>query len=169
MDDQFAWSQIANTSGFQRVHCKTGDGFARLAGFIALTIWIVSAGVEKGIEKWSVLMPILFVMMLVIIGRSLTLEGPASISYYLNPDFSKIDGKVVLMALGQAFFSLSVGWGLMITYGSYMPKNKTLCPTAYGWLRRTRLWRSLLASWYFRRCSPLNGPGAGRAYVCNVA
>ena len=98
------------------------------AGFIALTIWIVSAGVEKGIEKWSkILMPILFVMMLVIIGRSLSLEGASKgISYYLNPDFSKIDGKVVLMALGQAFFSLSVGWGLMITYGSYMPKSQNI-------------------------------------------
>ena len=96
--------------------------------FIVLTITIVQAGVEKGIEKWTkLLMPLLFLMMLVIIGRSLTLEGAGKgISYYLNPDFSKIDGKVVLMALGQAFFSLSVGWGLMITYGSYMPKSQNI-------------------------------------------
>ena len=96
--------------------------------FIVLTITIVQAGVEKGIEKWTkLLMPLLFLMMLIIIGRSLTLEGAGKgISYYLNPDFSKIDGKVVLMALGQAFFSLSVGWGLMITYGSYMPKSQNI-------------------------------------------
>ena len=125
----FAWSQITQTPlVFNEYIAKPGTVLPVFAGFIALTIWIVSAGVEKGIEKWSkILMPILFVMMLVIIGRSLTLEGAGKgISYYLNPDFSKIDGKVVLMALGQAFFSLSVGWGLMITYGSYMPKKQNI-------------------------------------------
>ena len=125
----FAWSQITQTPlVFSEYIAKPGTVLPVFAGFIALTIWIVSAGVEKGIEKWSkILMPILFVMMLVIIGRSLTLEGAGKgISYYLNPDFSKIDGKVVLMALGQAFFSLSVGWGLMITYGSYMPKKQNI-------------------------------------------
>lgn len=125
----FAWSQITQTPlVFSEYIAKPGTVLPVFAGFIALTIWIVSAGVEKGIEKWSkILMPVLFVMMLVIIGRSLTLEGASKgISYYLNPDFSKIDGKVVLMALGQAFFSLSVGWGLMITYGSYMPKSQNI-------------------------------------------
>ena len=125
----FAWSQITQTPlVFSEYIAKPGTVLPVFAGFIALTIWIVRAGVEKGIEKWSkILMPVLFVMMLVIIGRSLTLEGASKgISYYLNPDFSKIDGKVVLMALGQAFFSLSVGWGLMITYGSYMPKSQNI-------------------------------------------
>ena len=125
----FAWSQITQTPlVFSEYIAKPGTVLPVFAGFIALTIWIVSAGVEKGIEKWSkILMPVLFVMMLVIIVRSLTLEGASKgISYYLNPDFSKIDGKVVLMALGQAFFSLSVGWGLMITYGSYMPKSQNI-------------------------------------------
>ena len=125
----FAWSQITQTPlVFSEYIAKPGTVLPVFAGFIALTIWIVSAGVEKGIEKWSkILMPVLFVMMLVIIGRSLTLEGASKgISYYLNPDFSKINGKVVLMALGQAFFSLSVGWGLMITYGSYMPKSQNI-------------------------------------------
>ena len=125
----FAWSQVTQTPlMFTEYIAKPMAVLPVFAGFIALTIWIVSAGVEKGIEKWSkILMPILFVMMLVIIGRSLSLEGASKgISYYLNPDFSKIDGKVVLMALGQAFFSLSVGWGLMITYGSYMPKSQNI-------------------------------------------
>jgi len=125
----FAWSQVTQTPlMFTEYIAKPMAVLPVFAGFIALTIWIVSAGVEKGIEKWSkILMPILFVMMLVIIGRSLSLEGAGKgISYYLNPDFSKIDGKVVLMALGQAFFSLSVGWGLMITYGSYMPKSQNI-------------------------------------------
>ena len=81
--------------------------------FIVLTVVIVRAGVEKGIEKWSkILMPILFALMLVVIVRGVTLDGAgAGLTYYLKPDFGKIDGIVVLKALGQAFFSLSVGWG----------------------------------------------------------
>jgi len=125
----FAWSQATqNALVFEDYIANPASVLPVFAGFIALTIWIVSAGVEKGIEKWSkILMPLLFVLMLVIIRRSLPLEGASKgISYYLNPDFSKIDGKVVLMALGQAFFSLSVGWGLMITYGSYMPKSQNI-------------------------------------------
>ena len=101
--------------------------------FIAATIYIVSAGVEKGIEKWSkMLMPLLFFLIFAIILRSLTLEGASKgLSYYLNPDFSKIDGKVVLKALGQAFFSLSDGWGLMITYGSYIPKSQNIVTSGF--------------------------------------
>ena len=74
----FAWSQITQTPlVFSEYIAKPGTVLPVFAGFIALTIWIVSAGVEKGIEKWSkILMPVLFVMMLVIIGRSLT-----SVSY----------------------------------------------------------------------------------------
>ena len=96
--------------------------------FIFLTILIVRGGVEKGIEKWSkVLMPTLLVLIIVVVVRSVTLDGAmAGINYYLNPDFSKINGEVILEALGQAFFSLSVGWGLMITYGSYLHKNTNI-------------------------------------------
>ena len=96
--------------------------------FLALTSLIVQAGVQKGIERASkILMPLLLVFVLVIIIRSVTLPGAmAGISYYLKPDFGKINGQVVLQALGQAFFSLSVGWGLMITYGSYMPKKQNM-------------------------------------------
>ena len=98
------------------------------AVFIAGTIYIVQAGIEKGIEKWSkILMPLLLSLVFVVIIRSLTLDGASEgIKWYLTPDFSVIDGKVVLAALGQAFFSLSVGWGLMITYGSYMPKSQNI-------------------------------------------
>lgn len=99
-----------------------------LAVFLACTALIVKAGVQQGIERWSkVLMPLLLVLVLVIIVRSITLEGAmAGVSYYLKPDFGKINGQVALAALGQAFFSLSVGWGLMITYGSYMPKGQNM-------------------------------------------
>ncbi|MEM7386312.1 MAG: sodium-dependent transporter [Verrucomicrobiota bacterium] len=98
------------------------------AVFIGLTTLIIQGGVEKGIERWTkLLMPLLLVLVLVIIARSLMLPGAMKgVEYYLKPDFSKITGKTFLMALGQAFFSLSVGWGLMITYGSYMKKTQSI-------------------------------------------
>jgi neurotransmitter:Na+ symporter, NSS family len=96
--------------------------------FMLLTIGVVVGGVEQGIERWAkVLMPVLLVLMFVVIFRSVTLPGAgAGLDFYLNPDFSKIDGTVIIEALGQAFFSLSLGMGAMITYGSYLPKQENL-------------------------------------------
>lgn len=96
--------------------------------FIFLTVLIVHGGVQKGIERWSkLLMPLLLVMAVLVILRSVTLPGAmAGVEYYLKPDFSKITGGVLMTALGQALFSLSVGWGLMITYASYMPKEQNI-------------------------------------------
>ncbi len=100
--------------------------------FMVLTAWIVVAGVQKGIEKYTkVLMPLLLVLLLVMCIRSLTLPGAgAGLSFLFKPDFSKITGKVVLEALGQAFFSLSIGMGTLITYGSYIQKKEGLGSTA---------------------------------------
>ncbi len=96
--------------------------------FMLLTIMVVLGGVEHGIERWAkVLMPVLLVLMFVIIIRSVTLPGAgAGLEFYLKPDFSKVDGEVMLAALGQAFFSLSLGMGAMITYGSYLPKRENI-------------------------------------------
>ena len=96
--------------------------------FILLTILVVYGGIQQGIERWSrLLMPVLLVLMLVVIIRSLTLEGASKgLSFYLNPDFSKVTGRTVLEALGQAFFSLSLGMGTMLTYGSYLSKKDNL-------------------------------------------
>jgi len=98
------------------------------AGFMLITIFVVYGGVEQGIERWAkVLMPVLLVLMLVVIFRAVTLPGAGEgLNFYLNPDFSKINGTVILAALGQAFFSLSLGMGAMITYGSYLPKRENL-------------------------------------------
>lgn len=103
--------------------------------FILMTIGIVLGGVSGGIEKAAkFLMPLLLIIVVFIAGRSVTLEGAsAGIEYYLYPDFSKINSKVVLQALGQAFFSMSVGWGLMITFGSYLPKNGNIVSSS-GWI-----------------------------------
>ena len=98
------------------------------AVFMLFTVVVVLGGVEKGIERASkILMPILLVLMLVVIVRGVTLPGAAAgMEFYLKPDFSKVNGQVVLAALGQAFFSLSLGMGAMITYGSYLPKSSNL-------------------------------------------
>lgn len=103
--------------------------------FILMTILIVLGGVSGGIEKASkFLMPVLFIIIIFIAARSITLPGAeAGIRYYLYPDFSKINGAVILQALGQAFFSMSVGWGLMITFGSYLPKKANIIQSA-GWI-----------------------------------
>jgi NSS family neurotransmitter:Na+ symporter len=95
---------------------------------MVLTIGIVLGGVSGGIEKASkILMPVLFILLIGVMIRSLTLPGAGEgVRYYLYPDFSKITGRVVLAALGQAFFSLSVGWGILITYGSYLPKSQNI-------------------------------------------
>jgi len=101
---------------------------ALFALFMVFTTGIVYGGVEGGIEKWSkILMPILFVLLISLIIYANTLPGSAEgLAFYLKPDFSKITGKIALEALGQAFFSLSLGMGLMITYGSYLSKKENI-------------------------------------------
>ncbi|MDZ7649817.1 MAG: sodium-dependent transporter [Cytophagales bacterium] len=96
--------------------------------FMVATVAIVLGGVAGGIEKASkILMPVLFLLVFLVMLRSLTLDGAMEgVKYYLTPDFSKINGGVILSALGQAFFSLSVGWGILITYGSYLPKDQNI-------------------------------------------
>ncbi len=101
--------------------------------FMLMTILIVHGGVQKGIERWSkLLMPALLLMAVLVILRSLTLPGAmAGVAYYLKPDFSKITGGVLMTALGQTLFSLSVGWGLMITYASYVKKDQNLISSGF--------------------------------------
>jgi NSS family neurotransmitter:Na+ symporter len=100
--------------------------------FMAITAWIVLAGVQKGIEKYTkILMPILLVLIIILDIRALTLPGGSEgLSFLFKPDFSKINGKTVLEALGQAFFSLSIGMGTLITYGSYIRRKENLANTA---------------------------------------
>ncbi len=101
--------------------------------FTLLTAFVVLAGVQKGIEKISkILMPILFLIILVLCVRSLTLpNAERGVSFLFKPDFSKISSSVVLSALGQSFFSLSVGMSCLITYGSYISKKNNLVHTAF--------------------------------------
>ncbi len=96
--------------------------------FMLLTILIVMRGIKGGIERASkVLMPGFFLLLLVLIARGLLLPGSgAGVEFLLRPDFSKISPGVFLMALGQAFFTLSLGMGAMITYGSYLSRDNDL-------------------------------------------
>ncbi len=95
---------------------------------IGITTYIISRGVQRGIEGWTkVLMPILFLLLIGLAIRSLTLPGASKgIQFYLSPDLSKIDSMVILGAIGQALFSLSLGMGTMLTYGSYLSKRDDL-------------------------------------------
>lgn len=101
--------------------------------FMFLTGYIVFSGVKNGIEKYTkVLMPILLLIIIIISVRSLTLEGSREgLIFLFKPDFSKISWSVVLDALGQAAFSLSIGMGTLITYGSYINKSNNLPRTAF--------------------------------------
>lgn len=96
--------------------------------FLAMNILIVAKGIAGGIEKaGKVLMPTLFVLLVLVAARSLTLPGAsAGVDFLFKPDFSKVTGATFLAALGQAFFSLSLGMGCMITYGSYLNKSENL-------------------------------------------
>lgn len=96
------------------------------------TIVIVAMGVRRGIE-WAnqIMMPLLVLILLVLIVRALTLPGAAEgVRFYLSPDFGKLNTESVLKALGHAFFSLSLGMGAMITYGSYADRQQNLFTTA---------------------------------------
>jgi len=115
--------------GFTSDYIKVG-GYGVV--FMLVTVFIVSRGVSGGIEKASkILMPVLITMMLGLVFYSFTLDNAgAGIEFYLLPDFSKITLPVMYRALGQAFFSLSLGMGTFITYGSYVGKKENIVTSA---------------------------------------
>ncbi|MCZ6898883.1 MAG: sodium-dependent transporter [Bacteroidetes bacterium] len=100
--------------------------------FMLATAFIVSKGVAGGIEKAAkILMPTLIIMILSLVIYALTLpHAMKGVEFYLVPDFSVINFEVVYSALGQAFFSLSLGMGALITYGSYVPKDYNIISSA---------------------------------------
>lgn len=100
--------------------------------FVGLTHFIIASGVEKGIERASkVMMPALFFILIALCIRSVTLPGmEEGLAFFLEPDFSKITSSVVLSAMGQTFFSMSIGMGCLITYSSYFGKETNLQATA---------------------------------------
>ena len=121
-------SNVDNTQMFNSLVTSTWTPLIAHTVFLLLTAVIVAYGIKGGIERFSkVMMPLLFVIVLAIAVYALTLPGAQKgVDYLFNPDFSKIDGKSVAAALGQAFFSLSLGFGTVLTYASYVSKKENI-------------------------------------------
>jgi NSS family neurotransmitter:Na+ symporter len=100
--------------------------------FMVITVWVVLGGIRQGIERSTkILMPVLFGLLVLLAIRAVTLPGAATgLNFYLRPDFSVVTAGVVVNAVGQAFFSMSLGMGAMITYGSYVSKKDDLVSSA---------------------------------------
>lgn len=108
------------------------------AAFLLVTASVVYLGIEKGIEKFCKLtMPLLFILLLLLMVRSLTLDHAwDGVKFFFLPDFSKVNAETFLEAMGQVFFSASVGMGVYITYGSYVRDSdinvaKTMSPVIF--------------------------------------
>jgi NSS family neurotransmitter:Na+ symporter len=122
---------LANPATFDNF--ITGNSlFVYMTGVLAIVYLILQGGVKQGIEKAAkILMPALFVMLIGMVIFVLTRDNAmAGVKFYLVPDFDKISASVVNAALSQAFFSLSLGMGIMITYGSYIDKRSDLPSSA---------------------------------------
>ena len=128
--------------------------------YLLVNIVIVSQGIQSGIEKaGKILMPILFILLILIAIRSISLPGAkAGLDFLFVPDWSKISGSTVLAALGQAFFSLSLGMGCMITYGSYINKDDYLPSSALTVTMLDTGVAVLAGIAIFRHCLPLPEP-----------
>ncbi len=102
--------------------------------FLLMTHFVVSRGVERGIERFSkLMMPLLLLIIVVLVCCSLTMSGASDgLRFLLRPDFSKMTTGVVLSSMGQAFFSLSVGLGCLATYASYFKKETRLVSSAFS-------------------------------------
>ncbi len=107
---------------------SSGEPLIWMLIFLFFNVFIVARGIAGGIEKaGKILMPTLFILFIFIAIRSVSLPGAgAGLEFLFKPDFSVVTGQTYLAALGQAFFSLSLGMGCMITYGSYLSKEENL-------------------------------------------
>lgn len=113
----------------------TGSPWTTIIGlffFTLINVFVVSFGIQNGIEKANkYMMPLLFIFFVILVGRALTLEGAMEgVKFFLSPDFSSITRESILYALGQSFFSLAVGFSCMVTYSSYLKKDVSLTSSA---------------------------------------
>jgi NSS family neurotransmitter:Na+ symporter len=102
--------------------------------FMAVTVLLVSLGVEEGIERAvRFMVPALVILLLLLLGYAITSgDFAAGARFLFEPDFSKITGTVVIAAMGQAFFTLSVGMGAVMAYGAYLPQDASIMTTAFA-------------------------------------
>lgn len=122
------------TESFSTFTSSTVEPLIWMTIFIGITLLIVLRGIKDGIEKiGKIMMPTLFVLLIIIVVRSLTLPGAMEgVMWMLKPDMSKFNSEMILTALGQTFFSLSLGAGATIVYGSYLQKKENVLSSAYG-------------------------------------
>ncbi|KAA6334563.1 sodium:solute symporter, partial [termite gut metagenome] len=121
-------------ASFQKFSSHPWRPIVWLVLFLLATHYIIVKGVEKGIERSSkIMMPALFILLLVLVVSAVTLPGAEKgIAFLFKPDFSKVNGDAFLAAMGQAFFSLSLGMGCLCTYASYFKKDTNLTKTAFS-------------------------------------
>ena len=124
----------AVSGSFERFISRTWAPLAFHLAFLGITVAIVALGVKSGIEKFSkICLPVLFALVVLIAVYSLTLPGSQKgIAYLFKPDFSKLTIRSCLDALGQSFFSMSLGLGIIITYSSYVSKKENLMVSGAG-------------------------------------
>lgn len=129
----YAHPDVDYTADFQNFAANPFRPVLWTGVFIALTHFVIISGVKDGIERASkIMMPMLFFILVVMCIRSVTLpDAGEGLSYLFKPDFSKLTSSVVLSAVGQAFFSLSLGMGCLITYSSYFGKDTNMLATAW--------------------------------------
>ncbi|MDE6089573.1 MAG: sodium-dependent transporter [Duncaniella sp.] len=139
---EYIWQSLNSFGGVTSVEGLHGqfDSFATsdwrpamwTIVFLAINYLILARGVQKGIEKMSnIMMPLLFVILVVFCINSLRMPAAAEgLTFLFKPDFSQVTPSVMLGAMGQAFFSLSLGLGCLITYSSYFKKETPLLRTA---------------------------------------
>ncbi len=135
----YFWMALTGTFGPDVDAAASGEIFTSFIGtagpavgltgfFLIVTALVVRRGISGGIERAAkILMPVLLGVLFLLLIRALTLPGAgAGLEYLLRPDLSEVTPTVVVLALGQALFSMSLGMGAMITYGSYFPKKDSL-------------------------------------------
>ena len=124
----------AMSGTFERFISRTWAPLGFHLAFLGITVAIVALGVKSGIEKFSkICLPVLFALVVLIAVYSLTLPGAHNgVSYLFKPDFSKVTFGTCLDALGQSFYSLSLGMGIVITYSSYVSKKENLMVSGAG-------------------------------------
>lgn len=122
--------QIGRT--FETMYASGGINIFWFFIFMLMTVGVVYGGVRKGIEYWSrLLMPILLTILIILMIYSMTLSGfPKALHFIFYPDYSKLTASGMLEALGLSFYTLSVGMGIILTYGSYMRKQEDIPKTA---------------------------------------
>ena len=122
------------SGSFERFISRTWAPLGFHLAFLAVTVAIVALGVKSGIEKFSkICLPVLFALVVIIAVYSLTLPGAQKgLTYLFKPDFSKVTIGTCLDALGQSFYSLSLGMGIIITYSSYVSKKENLMASGVG-------------------------------------